>query len=305
MGRLAAFVALAVAAAVVGIAVSVAVRGGSDEGAPAGRGPQDPIIVGTKVAPDGHPFGQPVVATVDVLVDTTVVDPARIRVDPAFDPYEVAGPRTVERVDSGRMSRITYSYRLRCLDAGCEPLSARGVVSFPSSRLTYRYRGDGGTRPSVETIEWRPFIVTGRVGERAVVDIGWRADQSALATVTYRTRPGPAALVLLVLAALLALGAAAIAWKLWGKRRGTETESAEAARTPLAVVLEAARVAAANGDLPKRRRALESVARELGRVGLPELAADARTLAWSPREATRDDVEELARRTEVAAEGAA
>ncbi len=304
MSRLAAFVALAAAVAIVGIAVGVGVRGGNDAGAPAGQGVQDPIVVGTKVAPDGHPFGQPVVATVDVLVDTTVVDPERIRVDPAFDPYEVVGGRTVERVDSGRMSRITYAYRLRCLDAGCEPLSARGVVAFPTSRLTYRYRGDGGTRPSVEAIEWQPFIVTGRVGERAVVDIGWRADESALAAVTYRTRPGPAAFVLLALAGLLAVGAAGIAWKLWGKRRRTEAESAEAARSPLSVVLEAARAAAANGDLPKRRRALESVAQELGRVGLVELAGDARTLAWSPREATRDDVEELARRTELAVEGA-
>jgi hypothetical protein len=86
-------------------------------------------------------------------------------------------------------------------------------------------------------------------------------------------------------------------------RRGDrlEAQDDEAARTPLAVVLEAARAAAANGDLPRRRRALESVARELGRIDLVELAADARTLAWSPREATRDDVEELARRAELAA----
>ena len=305
MSRLAAFAAVAVAAAIVGIAVGVAVRGGSDTSPAAGPVAQDPIVVDTKVSPDGHHFGQPVVATVEVLVDTTVVDPQRIRLEPAFDPYEVVGGRTVERVDSGRRARITYSYRLRCLDAGCEPLSARGVVAFPSSRLTYRYRGDGGARPSIEAVEWTPFIVTGRVGERAVVDIGWRADESALAAVSYRTRPGPAAIILLVLAALLAVGAAGIAWKLWGKRHRTEDESAEAARTPLAVVLEAARAAAANGDVPKRRRALESVARELGRVGLVDLAADARTLAWSPREATTDEVEELARRTELAAEGAA
>lgn len=304
MGRLAAFAAVALAVAIVGIAVGVGVRGGGEATAPTGPPVQDPIVVSTKVAPDGHPFGQPVVATVDVRIDSTVVDPERIRVDPAFDPYEVVGVRSVEQVDSGRMSRITYAYRLRCLDAGCEPLSARGVVEFPTSRLTYRYLGDGSSRPSVEAVEWRPFIVTGRVGERAVLDIGWRASESSLAAVTYRARPGPAAFVLLALAVLLAAGAAGLAWKLWGGRRGTEAESAESARTPLAVVLEAARVAAANGDLPKRRRALESVARELGRIGLVELAADARTLAWSPREATRDDVEELAHRTELAAEGA-
>ena len=305
MRRLLAFVPIAAATAIVGIAVGVAVRGGNEATAPSGRGAQDPIVVSTKVVPDGHPFGQPVVATVDVRIDSAIIDPRRIRVDPAFDPYEVAGSRTVERVDSGRTTRITYTYGLRCLDAGCEPLSARGVVELPDSRLTYRYRGDSSGRPGREPIEWRPFIVTGRVGERAVLDIGWRADESSLTAVTYRARPRPAAIVLLALAALLAAGAAAIAWKLWGGRRGAEEQSDESGRTPLEVVLEAARAAAVNGDLPKRRRALESVARELGRIGLVELAADARTLAWSPREATRDDVEELARRTEFAAEGSA
>ena len=304
MGRIVAFVAVGVAVAIVGVAIGVGVRGGGDEATlPRSSLAQDPIVVTTKVAPNGHPFGQPVVATVDVRLDSTIVNPARLRLEPAFDPYEISGSRVVRRVDSGRTTRITYSYNLRCLDAGCEPLSARGVVQFPESRLRYGYVGD--PRQLSELVEWRPFIVTGRVEERAVVDIGWRADESALAAVSYRTRPGSTAIVLLVLAALLALGAAAIAWKLWGKRRRTEDESAEAARTPLAVVLEAARAAAANGDVPRRRRALESVARELGRAGLVDLAADARTLAWSPREATRDDVEELARRTELAAEGAA
>jgi hypothetical protein len=301
MSRLLAFATLAAALAIVGVAVGVAVRGDGDPAGPAGPRAQDPIVVTTKVAPDGHPFGHPVVAKVDVRVDSAVVDPAHLRLEPAFDPYEVAGSRTVERIDSGRTTRLTYTYQLRCLDAGCEPLSARGVVEFPESRVAYRYRGD--SRQLSEAIEWRPFIVTGRVSERSVLDIGWRAEESALAAVTYRARPGPTALVLLALAALLAAGAAGLAWKLWGGRRGIETESDEPPRTPLAVVLEAARAATANGDLPGRRRALESVARELGRVGLVELAADARTLAWSPGEASRDEVEELARRSELAAEG--
>ena len=302
MGRVLAFVAVAVATAIVGVAVGVGVRAGGDEATPTtGSLAQDPIVVTTKVAPDGHPFGQPVVATIDVRLDSTVVNPARLRLDPAFDPYEVAGSRTVSRIESGRTTRITYAYDLRCLDAGCEPLSARGVVQFPESRLRYGYRGD--SRQLSELIEWRPFIVTGRVGERAVLDIGWRAEESALAAVTYRARPGPTAIVLLALAALLAVGAAGTAWKLWGGRRRADEQGEESSLTPLEVVLEAARVAAANGDLPRRRRALESVARELGRVGLVELATDARTLAWSPREATRDDVEELARRSELAAGG--
>jgi hypothetical protein len=56
--------------------------------------------------------------------------------------------------------------------------------------------------------------------------------------------------------------------------------------------------------VPKRRRALESVARELRSAGFDDLAVEARTLAWSPEEATSTDVEQLARRAELEVEAA-
>lgn len=304
MRRVLAFLAVAAAAAVVVIAVGVALRGG-DSSAAREPQPQDPVLVRASFEPNGHLFGAPVVATVDVRIDSTVIDAARIRLDPVFEPYEVVGSRSVERIDHGGLTRLTYRYPLRCLAEGCEPLDDRGVVDLEPSRLSYRFVGDTTSRPGYETIDWQPFIVTGRVGERSVVDIGWRAEEATLAALSYRVSPRPTALVLLVLAALLALAAAALAWRLWGARDERETGAEEDTRTTLAVVLEAARAAAANGDLPKRRRALESVARELGHFGLPDLAADARTLAWSPRDASREDVEDLVQRTELAAEGSA
>lgn len=300
-----AYLALAAAAIVVGLAVAVLVRG--DGEAPVGDATvpltQDPLRVASQVQPNGAFFAQPVEARVDVQLDTTQVDPARVRVQVEFDPYVADGAPSVERVESGRTLRLTYRYPLRCLAQGCDPAEERGLVDFPTGRVIYAYQGDVRRRPLAEEIDWEPFIVTGRVSGTAVRDIEWRASESSLEAVTFRSAPRATAFVLLALAALLAAGAAAIAWKLWGGRRSAEADGDDASRTPLAVVLEAARVAAANGDLPRRRRALESVARELGRIELVELAADARTLAWSPREATRDDVEELARRAEVAAEG--
>ena len=304
MRRALAFLAVAAAVAVVGIAIGVALRG-DDGSATRERQPQDPVVVQTSFEPNGHLFGVPVVATVDVRIDSSVIDPARIRLDPVFDPYEVVGRRSVERIDHGGLTRLTYRYPLRCLGAGCEPLDQRGVVALEPSRLAYRFFGDTSNRPGFETIEWQPFIVTGRVGERSVVDIGWRAEEASLAALSYRVRPRPTALFLLAAATLLALAAAALAWRLWGTRDERDAGAEEDTRTPLAAVLEATRTAAANGDLPKRRRALESVARELGHIGLTDLAADARTLAWSPRDASREDVEDLVRRTELAAEGAA
>ncbi len=304
MQRALAYLAIVAAAVVAGLAVGVLARGDASE--PLGAElplVQDPVRVTSGVAPNGAFFGQPVVAYVDVRVDSSQVDPDRVRVDAEFTPYVADGPPTSERVDSGRTTRLTYRYPLRCLAQGCDPSEARGLVDFPDGRVTYAYQGERQGRMLQEAIDWAPFVVTGRVEPQAVRDITWRATESSLTAVTYRAEPRTAAALLLGLGILLAAAAAALAWLVWG-RRDAEAEDDEAVvRTPLAVVLAAARAAAANGDVPKRRRALESVARELGRAGHPELAADARTLAWSPAEASREDVEELARRTELAVEG--
>jgi hypothetical protein len=307
MRRAVAFAAFAAAAVVVGLAVGVLARGDGEE--PLGAGlsltTQDPVAVTSQVEPDGAFFGQPVVARVDVQVDATQVDPARVRVDVAFDPYTAAGERTVERVDSGGTTRLTFRYPLRCLAEGCDPASDRGLVEFGGGRVTYMYRDvSREDRRLGEEIDWAPFVVTGRVGQDAVRDIRWRAEQSPLAAVTYRVEPRTTGIVLLALAVALAALAAALAWLVWGRRRGSDADAEATAQAPLALVLAAARAAARNGDVPKRRRALESVARELRSAGLGDLAVEARTLAWSPEEATSADVEQLARRAELEVEAA-
>ena len=309
MRRAVAFAAFAAAAVVVGLAVGVLARGDGEEPAPLGAGvpltTQDPVAVSSRVEPDGAFFGQPVVARVDVQVDTRQVDPARVRVDVVFDPYTAAGPRTVERIDSGRTTRLTFRYPLRCLAEGCDPASDRGLVEFETGRVSYTYRDvSREDRRLGEEIDWAPFVVTGRVGQDAVRDIRWRAEQSPLAAVTYRVEPRTTAIVLLALAVALAALAAALAWVVWGRRRGSEADAEATAQAPLALVLAAARAAARNGDVPKRRRALESVARELRSAGFDDLAVEARTLAWSPEEATSADVEQLARRAELEVEAA-
>ena len=300
MQRALAFAAFAAAAVVIGLAVGVLARGDGDEraGAPAPL-TRDPISVTAQVEPDGAFFGQPVVARIDVHLDATVVDPDRVRPQLDFAPYTAAGPTTVERVTSGHLSRITYRYPLRCLAEGCDPAADQGLVDFESGRVFYVYQGERRGRVLAEEFDWAPFVVTGRVAQNAVRDIRWRASQSSLAAVTYRAEPRATATVLLALAVVLAALAAAVAWLQWGRRRREELGAEVAEQTPLALVLAAARAAAGNGDVPKRRRALESVARELRRAGLVHLAVDARTLAWSPQPATSEEVESLARRTEL------
>jgi hypothetical protein len=302
MRRAVPFLAFAIAAAIVGLAIAVLVR--SDSAEPVGRRAltQDPVQVSSHVEPDGSFFGDPIVAQVDVQLDATVVNPDRVSVEAEFTPYRPNGPTTVERVDSGQTTRLTYRYPLRCLAEGCDPATATGVVDFPTGTVEYSYIGDRPGRRLGEEIDWTPFLVTGRVGATATRDIRWRASEESVAPVTYRAEPRTTAISLLALAVALAAAAAALAWLVWGRGRDAESDAAVESQSPLALVLAAARAAATNGDVPRRRRALESVARELRAVGLPELAVEARTLAWAPRPASADEVEELARRTENATE---
>jgi len=305
--RALAVLAVAVAAVVVGLAVVVVVRGDAEEtaAAPGARFDGGALDVRTRVLPSVHSFGEPVVAEVDVRVDTTIVDPERFRLDLDFDPYQLTEAPSVRRAVSGKDLRLTYRYRLRCLGEGCDPSGVLGAVEFPTGRVRYHFLADPTGRGAFSEVDWPGVTVTGRVAAPAVTSIEWRAEQEMLAAVTYRSGPRLTAILLLLLAVALAGAAAAVAWITWGRRRETAIESeGMTSRTPLEIVLEAARAAALNGDLPWRRRALESVARELGYIGLVELAADARTLAWSPADATSADVEELAGRSEVAAERA-
>jgi hypothetical protein len=304
--RLLALLAVAVAAVVVGLAVGVLVRGDVETGTPTGArfGGGGALDVRTRVLPSVHSFGEPIVAEVDVRVDTTIIDPDRVRLNLDFDPYERVDVPSVRRAVSGKNLRLTYRYRLRCLGEGCDPSGILGAVDFQTGRVRFYYRADPGGRGGSSEVDWPDVTVTGRVAAPAVTGIEWRAEQATLAAVTYRSGPRLTAILLLLLAVALAGAAAALAWMTWGRRGETAIESEErTSRTPLEIVLAAARAAALNGDLPLRRRALESVARELGYIGLVELAADARTLAWSPADATSADVDELARRSEFAAQG--
>ena len=137
-------IAAQVAAAVlVGLAIKelwVAARGEGDSvGTPARA-----VTVASAIEPDVVAFGTPVVATADVVVDTTVVDPGSISLQTDFSPYEVAGSPVVGRHVQGGTAHVTFRYTLRCLREGCEPAGARGIARFQSGLVRYRFKGDPG-----------------------------------------------------------------------------------------------------------------------------------------------------------------
>jgi hypothetical protein len=259
--------------------------------------PQQAVEITTDITPDAHVFGQTVVATAEVLVDTADIDPRSVRAEVDFTPYEQAGPRTVERRSSGGVGHVVFRFPLRCLKEGCDTSTARGLAELETGRIVYRFRSGSGD--AFAALDWPPFEVASRVSGDDVEQIRWRAAETALPDVTYRADPTWLAAILLAAAAVAAAGAAFLASRVW-KEHPTEVAPATAApvATPLQRALALAREASLDGDTPRRRKALERVALELGVVNQPELAAEARKLAWSSDGSGREEVESLARRAE-------
>jgi hypothetical protein len=287
-------------AVLVGLVVGFVWLAGSDEEATIR--PSSPIDVTTDITPDAHVFGEPVVATVEALVDASQIDPNSVRVATDFAPYQPAADRTVERRKSGDTAVVTFRFPLHCLEEGCDTSGARGVAEFETGRIFYRFHDS--PNDAFGALDWPPFEVASRVSADDVERIRWRAAETSLPDVGYRTDPTTTAALLLALAVAFMAGAAVLARRIWWGAPDEDAAlvAAGPSETRLERALALARDASRNGDVPHRRRALERVARELSAVNRPELAAEARELAWSEEGSTEAEVETLARR---AADGSA
>ena len=250
----------------------------------------------TDVTPDTHVFGQPVVATAQVLVDATDIDPRSVRIDTDFAPYQLAGRRTVDRRVSHGIGVVTFRFPLRCLKEGCDTSGARGVAEFETGRVVYRYRSGAGD--AFVALDWPPFEVASRVSDDDVEQINWRAAERTLPAVGYRVAPTRLAVLLFAVAALMAACALLLARRLWRPEPEESAPGQVPVQTRLERAVSLARNASLDGDLPLRRRALERLAQELGAVNRPDLEEEARMLAWSAEGSTVEQVESLARRVE-------
>jgi hypothetical protein len=287
--------ALAVVA-IVSVAVLVLARGG--DSASTVRAPSTVASVRVDITPQVHAFGDRIVAEVVAVVDRELVVPASIQVLPRFDPYELAAPIETDTTEIGRLLRLRYRFTIECLSEECTPTEAIPAFEFPPGRVTYRYRGTAGAARQV--LRWPLVKVGSRVSDAELEGARWRADPRIVPAASYIIGPGALATLLLAAALGLVLGAGAIAWRLLGPRVKAAPEAAVDTRPPLERALALARVASQNGSTPERRKALERVARELVGAGLPDLAARARTLAWTPAGPSADAVEQLARDADAA-----
>jgi hypothetical protein len=287
-----------VLAILVGLAIRELWLSRSGDDAAAREAPET-LTVSARVTPDVHAFGEPVVATVEVVADAAFIKPDTVRVETDFDPYQLAGEPTVDRQVIDGVARVVFTYPLRCLREGCDAAAARGVAQLEQGFVHYRFVEGSG--PGRHILDWPPFEVASRVSPEAVEQLRWRASDTVLPAVTTRIGPGGVAVVVLGIAAVLAGIAVWLARRLWRTERVGVVEEERPDRSPLERALELVLSGSSNGAAsPDRRTALERLARELTNVGQDGLAGDARALAWAPGAATADDVTGFARRvTEI------
>jgi hypothetical protein len=244
-------------------------------------------VASLRVEPASALFGDTLTARASVLVDASTTDLDEVRVSARFAPYAIVSRSRTVTDDVGRAARVDYTFHLRCLNAACldamdEETKQGSVVPtairFPPGEVATA--GPGGTIRR-EQLRWPAVIVRSRlapediqVGEPQVPVV---LDRS----VSYRISPGLLGWVLALLAGALALaGGALVAIAVRGRRAATRLVI-PGHLTPVERALALARHAAAEGDVPGERRALQRLAAELRRTGDRDLAVAAGRLAWS------------------------
>lgn len=268
-------------------------------------------------------FGDPIVARVDLIVDSDELDPDRLRLDPNFKPYERLGKPLRDRRDLGRFTHIRYEFTLRCITLGCIGLIGGGPQPPPPGGIPPPSTGQGGFGER-KTIRLRPAAISyedpeGKV--RVLRRVSWpdvqsvsrlnfadtettgigfpfRAKVTPLPEATFGITPSLLGAGLLVGAlALLALPAV-VARAL--RREPPPVEEAEPELTALERALALVEWARERPDGADRRKALEVLAGELDVEGRIELAEDTRGLAWSSISPSPEDAGRLVERVREA-----
>ena len=290
----------ALAGVVAALAV-LAVGCGGDGDVPAL--PEGKFIATTRsLTPRVQLFAEPVVARVDVLVDSERYDPDRVRVAASFAPYERDGDVVLTRRDQGRYTHLRYEFIVRCLTYECLPevgggppevqpgglppatqtggFGERKTFTLKAARVLYDDPDKGAQR--VRNVSWPVIQSVSRLnlGDTNVAGIGFpfEASVTPLPQASYRISPALFGIGLLIAAlALLALPVGLIARSL--RRKPPPVVEEEPELTPLERALRLVEWAC-DRDGEERRAALEALAGALD-AGESELGADARRLAWS------------------------
>jgi hypothetical protein len=261
-----------------------------------------PFLVYASVTPRVHKFAEPVTATLTVLFDRRLVDPARLRISTGFAPYEPTGKPSVRVRKLGALAELRWQVALSCLGVECVPTSLTRVFRFPAGRVRYLGRdgrplvGELARWPAIESVSQINPAALGRRQRFGLVDV--RGHVAPVLPASFRASPG------LLAAGALATGTLLIAAGLGLAARPLLVRRAPRAAAPALPPLDRALALLAwareRGDETLERKALERLAAELN--GRRDLAREARELAWSPERPSPEATAELARRVREALE---
>jgi hypothetical protein len=271
--------AVVVALAGVGAVAVLIARGGDTPPAT----PRQAISGETLLSRSATLFADPLQVKIEVLIDRNRVDPARVGFNPKFDPFAQIGIPRVERIDTGPLTRLTYSANLACNTYACLPAYTTTRVQFPPAKVFYWPRSANDTRRRTLLVPWVGFTLGPRTSAADLnnadpfVQPAWRATTEPEG-VSYSMSPSLLRGLLfggsgiLFVLALLAFA---------GFVRAVLRRFRPPAPTRLERAVSLVEDATAQDDQPAKRKALELLSRELTQSGERELALAARDLAWA------------------------
>lgn len=308
------------ARALIALLVVLAAGCGGDEEKPL-IAPTKTAVVHGELIPSVHLFGEPVVAQVDVIVNRAKVDPADVRLETDFEPYESVGETREERQDIGDFTVIRYTTTLNCLNQFCIPRTAAGETTvsqlpglppfLPGQQRDEKVKFEfppavlvADAEPKDRTlgrVVWSPLRSLSRVNwyDSSVVGQGF----PFVTTTTPLPEPGYRVSPVLLGLGLLAVALALLALPVWLVRslrrsRAVPKVEREPSLTPLEHALRLVEWASRRPSVDERREALEALAFELGHGDDgDDSATRARRQGWSPpapeTEAMTDLVESI------------
>jgi len=252
-----------------------------------------PIKVTTSVTPGWIYFADRLTARVDVLVDTSRVDPNSVVVDAPLGAWEQASGPTASTTIAGGLAHRTETFTLRCITFACLP-HGTVVQPFHLPPVAVTVKTTAGASLTVR----RPWPAIDVAGRFLPPTTGAVRPELGLETgapgLTFRVDPSTLTLALFALAGLLvaaSLALGTVELKRFVAVRGQSLDD----RPPLVRALALVRQAQGRG-VDDRRRAVALLARVLPR---PEReSAAAAEIAWSRPEPSSDQLGELAKTIE-------